>query len=428
MNQSGSSGGALCPVCMQESKESTGSWMSGRRLSGRPLRNLTWRVKYLHGNRAALIAPRTRAPGPTRKEASIDVTEQTTESAPVASEKTQPLECAVGAKRKDRSREGKRPVGGHVMKDPRRTRQIGESVRYAYVVAKLMVMNGVGTMDGGLTGPWTPSQEVDEGTSSVESRIVRLRTVGTMSKRSCPQKVMMWSDKQSRGPKTTRRVEEIAWYAAQSLIHSRGSAPLGTLSGSEVSSDAKSNFRDDASDWLPTNVLSVSAMKPSSWREVLSSDRIVSVPAGWEPSAQAWVLFDLDGVSGLKDEAVVAKAGTGMLRVVRRCTELSGVCMVLQTGPRGMHIWAELREVRSNPRGWFSVSETRMWYASLGERLLEAARRAGAGDGTVDMSSCAAGRFGRRAGWRILPDGIPFRSRVITVATSRVRKRGPRVR
>jgi hypothetical protein len=425
MNDSGTSGGALCPVCMERGKDVTRVETSKQQDASRPLRNITWRVEYLPGNRAALFAPRSRA---RESSSSFKLTHfaKSTASHSLSFANVIPFS---GEARKGKQRwvkRNKHPIGGHVMKDPRRTKQIGRSLRYAYIVAKLTVMNGVGVMDGSLDGPWASSSN-DDDVDSIGNRAVRLRTVGTMSKRCCPQKVMMWSDKQSKGANTTRRVEDIAWYAAQSAAGSVEKESRVWQKGL-TSPRASPAARDDASSWLPTNVLSVSAMKPSIWRDILSAGRIVSVPAGWEPSAQAWVLFDLDGVSGLQDEIVVAKAGTAMLRVVRRCTDLSGVCMVLQSGPMGIHIWAELREVRSNPRGWFSVAETRLWYASVGERLLAAAQRAGAQDGVVDMSSCAAGRFGRRAGWRILPDGVPFRSRIVTVATSRVRNRSPRLK
>lgn len=148
---------------------------------------------------------------------------------------------------------------------------------------------------------------------------------------------------------------------------------------------------------------------------------------GMEASVQAWVLFDIDDISRLDGEGVVTKSGSKLALTIRRDQEMSGRCLIMQTGPSGLHVWAELREVRQDPGKWFKKDETRTWYADLGNRLLQAARRAGARGGKIDMSSCSAGRFARRPGWRLLEDGNVFRSHVVVYVPSRVRKRTPRL-
>jgi hypothetical protein len=421
MNRDGVTGGALCPVCMEES----GGRAAGG--AGALLRNRTWRVRYVEDNRALLSAPRRRACVKPARQASAaartlpDREDDAGHRAPAPIPRAGRRRTAEIAE--DGVESGLEPVGGHVLRDVSRAAQVGSLPTLAYVLAKLKVMGGTGSFDdAGAFG--------DDGAQLGDG--VRLRTIGTMSHRHCPLKVMMWSDKCSKGPNVRRRVSDLAWYAAQSVGTHGGDESLGG-DGGGAQSDG------DASTWLPTDVLSVSAMRPSGWREIkTASGQPVSVPAGWMPSAQQWIMFDLDQVEGLSpppppasaDDAagdVVSRAATAMIRVVRRSTELSGVCMVLRSGPRGLHIWAELREVRENPRGWFSCGTTRAWYAQTGARLLKAARRAGATSGIVDMSGCAAGRFARRPGWRILPDtGEPFRSRVVTIATARVRNRDPR--
>lgn len=426
MNQDGVTGGALCPVCRED-----------RRVGSEGnLRNRTWRVQYLPNQRALLRAPRNRMKPP---KSLLDGLPSDGTARGVDGSKDALLldnwqgdeDCElVGASALD-SKAG--PVGGFVMKDSNRVCQVGLVPSLAYVVAKLKTSTSAGSWD---THPHFLVNDDD-----VIQDAVLLRTIGTMSHRHCPLRIMMWSDKCSLTTSASRRASEISWFATESF-------EMGKEADSRNSRDLPPNTSEaDASMWLPTDILSVSAMRPSGWREVkTTSGDGASVPTGWEPSAQQWVFFDLDDVDGLggvdgdgdalevdaygRDElksSVATRAATAMIRVVRRSVELSGVCMVLRSGPCGLHIWAELREVRENPRGWFANAATRDWYARIGARLLDAARKAGASGGSVDMSSCAAGRFARRPGWRIRSDsGAPFRSHIITVATSRVRSRGPR--
>lgn len=213
-------------------------------------------------------------------------------------------------------------------------------------------------------------------------------------------------------------MEEVAWFAQQSV--SLGGDNLGGQ-GLPMEDVVESE------EWLPTPLLSVSTMRPTSWRDVTAANgRLISVPASWEASAQAWVLFDIDDIE-FATTGVVKEAGKKVSMVVRREIELSGRCLVIRTGPTGMHVWAELREVRESPGTWFKHQETRNWYANVGDRLMQAAYRAGAKGGMIDMSSCAAGRFARRPGWRLLEDGTQFRSHIIMYVPSRVRSRTPRI-
>lgn len=370
MNRDGITGGAMCPVCVDDNPP------------GEAQRFLTWRVMYMPDNRAVLLTPRRRA------QADLAALYAGKASPPLGDlDSEQPGD---GLEVDDTGDSPGFPVGGCVA-DRTVSSRVGAVQHMAYVTASL-------------------KRGAAEGDP-------RSRTVGTVARQRCPLKALLWSERRSSGPMAAERAGEVAFFARAALEANDG-----------VADDAQNGDGDKASDeLLPTQLLSVSAMKPTGWRDVAAAGgRVVSVPGGWEASAQAWVLFDLDDVGGLADEDVVQAAGAKIVGAIRREQQLSGRAAVLQTGPRGVHAWAELREVRDNPRRWWAQEGTRAWYARLGGRVLAAAHRAGASQGKVDMASCAAGRFARRPGWRLLADGSLFRARIVTVAAARVRNRAPR--
>lgn len=413
MNSDGITGGAMCPVCVE--RDQRGGW-----------KNMTWRVHYLPENSAVLCTPARRIRSPARvekaleqyrkdmKEKAVQATEQMMGGRPEVGGRMVSAETldSLDVEQDDCQKENKSPlvckeesvtreaVGGCVMRDSKQIAKVGDVIGMAYVTASLRI-----GMNANTTGEvsWDGSRQ---------------RTVGSMARQSCPMQVLLWSERRSRGPVSSRKVEEVAWFAQQSVNWSGDDVGEHGLVMEDVV---------ESEEWLPTPLLSVSAMKPTSWRDVTSANgRLISVPASWEASAQAWVLFDIDDIE-FATKAVVEEAGKKVSTVVRREIELSGRCLVIRTGPSGMHIWAELREVREDPSIWFKREETRTWYASVGDRLLQAAHRAGAKSGIIDMSSCAAGRFARRPSWRLLEDGTQFRSHIVMYVPSRVRSRTPRI-
>lgn len=212
-----------------------------------------------------------------------------------------------------------------------------------------------------------------------------------------PLRSLAWSERQSAGPRARERALDAAWWGQG-------------LPGAAV---------------LATPLLSVSVLRATAWREIpRRGGGWIERPTSWEPVAQRWVLVDLDdlGLAG----ADVDQVAEAVARVARRDVELSGRLAVVQTGPAGLQLWAELREVRHTPARWFARPEVRAWYLGLGARCLRAARRAGAAGGLVDGSSCAAGRWGRRPGWRLV-EGRPFRARLVIGRSSAVRGRCPRL-
>ncbi len=372
MNKDGVTGGAMCPVCTEHAH------------GGAPQRFLTWRVLYLADNRAALCTPRKRAhlaltemcadAGGAARAISSACCSHSSAATTGTADASSTVAADTGV-----------PVGGYVMTNRHEAGGIGRVQHMAYVTATLK--------------------------AGVEEGDARSRSIGTVARQRDPLQALLWSDRRARGPMAAERAAETAWFARASL---------------EEDSDVEEDEDQLHDDWLPTRVLSISAMRPTGWRDLSAANgRIVSVPAGWEPSAQGWIVFDLDDFDHI-EEYIMAKAAGKIVATLRRDQELSGRCAVVQTGPNGLHAWAELREVREDPRAWFASDSTRTWYANLGARVLTATRKAGMKHGKVDMSCCSAGRFARRPGWRVLTNGDLFRSCVVTVAASKVRGRTPR--
>jgi hypothetical protein len=166
---------------------------------------------------------------------------------------------------------------------------------------------------------------------------------------------------------------------------------------------------------LPTSLCSVSQMKPTEWKETHFGKR----PHKWTASRQAWVLFDIDNILGL--ETNLSPMIKEIETTIKSDSECSGRCAVVQTGPTGLQIWVELREVRFNPEAWFANKEVRGWYSSLGNKLIGIAHSIGCVGGKVDMACFAAGRFGRRPGWRLLPTGDVFRSKLLSTQCERIK-------
>lgn len=418
MNSDGITGGAMCPVCMENGSSAEGAG-----------RSMTWRVHYLPESAAVLCTPYRRVRSPERvdkvleeyrrrgMETAATIVQRLKEGLSLPSQSLvsassldsilksrESWEREVAVVRQGKGRERfaatSEAVGGCVMVDKSRIAKVGQVIGMAYVTASLRI-----GMNASTTGEvtWEGSRQ---------------RTVGTMARQTCPMQVLLWSERRSKGPMVSRRVEEVAWFAQRSVNWVEGDASINAYPMDDVV---------ESEEWLPTPLVSVSAMRPTAWRDVtVANGRLISVPASWEASAQAWVLFDIDDID-LISEVIVMESGNKISLVVRREQELSGRCLVMRTGPSGMHVWAELREVREDPGAWFKKEDTRAWYVGLGSRFLNAAHRAGACGGTIDMSSFAAGRFARRPGWRLLEDGTQFRSRVVTYVPSRVRSRGPRV-
>ncbi|KAJ8908692.1 hypothetical protein NDN08_005397 [Rhodosorus marinus] len=231
----------------------------------------------------------------------------------------------------------------------------------------------------------------------------KFRTIGHLNSKD-PIEILEIADRMSRSDKSLTQAKLCSWMTKQA-IHSG----------------------DECEDLLYTRMLSTSGMVVSSWKQTNGkSGQPLFLPNGWEPLAQRWILFDLDDLQMLC-EAVVNIACNKVNAAVQSDVNLSGRLAVVQTGPNGLQVWCELREVREKPRKWVAEHSTREWYKRLGRKILRSARSAGARGGSVDLASYAAGRFGRRPGWRVLERGDIFRSRLLYARDERGPNRDPRL-
>lgn len=218
-------------------------------------------------------------------------------------------------------------------------------------------------------------------------------------------------------------------YTTRSIGHKLQNEPIQILKWSEArSKGAKSTdialtiqrlYSKDVSQGqkhiLPTSLCSVSQMKPTEWEEASFGIR----PSKWGAFRQSWVLFDLDNIAGLGED--LSPIINSIESNIGSNSECSGRSAIVQTGPSGIQIWVELRENRFNPNAWFANKDVRVWYSHLGAKLLNSFHEIGCIGGKVDMACFAAGRFGRRPGWRLLPTGNVFRSRLVSTQCERVR-------
>jgi len=155
---------------------------------------------------------------------------------------------------------------------------------------------------------------------------------------------------------------------------------------------------------LPDRLLSVSTMGRAPG---------VSWSAPQVPRCQQWVLVDIDDV---ELPAQAQALGAALAAAVQANGEASGRCAVVRTSPTGAQVWVELREARHSATAWHQLPDVRAWHAALGARLLAAAHQNGAQGGHADASACAAGRFGRRPGWRLV-GGVPYRAHLLHVVS-----------
>ena len=155
---------------------------------------------------------------------------------------------------------------------------------------------------------------------------------------------------------------------------------------------------------LPDALLSASTMGRDTGRHGWS--------APWQPRCQAWVLLDLDNVAQLDG---CHDVGSVLAGVAAADSQLSGRCAVVRTSPTGVQVWAELALARHSAATWHQLPAVRAWHAALGSSLLAALHGLGAAGGAADASACAAGRFGRRPGWRIKA-GALYRAHLLHVS------------
>lgn len=227
----------------------------------------------------------------------------------------------------------------------------------------------------------------------------KLATRGSRTARSVgsrlsgdPIRVLKWSDSRSRGKTESERAAFIRYM---------------------------SDGTNELSEQFETPLCSVSSMSPSVWHDYGGR----SIPGGWKSTHQAWVLFDVDDVYGVVDHQRMLQMISSR---IEKQSDLSGRFAVVQTGPVGYQVWAELREVRHSPEQWHRSPEVIQWYRRIGQGFVADISLCGGYSHKLDMSSCAAGRFGRRPCWRMMEDGSVFRSKLLFACEQRTDGRQPR--
>ena len=207
-----------------------------------------------------------------------------------------------------------------------------------------------------------------------------------------------------RGYRTARRVVSACRNGLMDSLrwHERSSAGPSQTSKAEIIR-AMDVGREKHEQFLPSCLISNSTMRPSDW--------VNNRPINWAPARQKWILYDLDhlNLSQLDVDQLFSKLKT----TFEGDRTFSGTFAVVRTGPSGLHVWVEMKYERYHPKTWHRLPGVVKWYASFGNRILKLVRACGGRKGVLDMSSCAAGRFGRRPGWRILRDGQVYRSHLL---------------
>lgn len=135
---------------------------------------------------------------------------------------------------------------------------------------------------------------------------------------------------------------------------------------------------------IPDLLVSVSCLGRESWKDA------------WESKLQRWVLVDLDDIDLDGASDLMRLAGD----VISNEEEASGRYAIVRTSRTGLQVWVELAHARYSPSEWCADHRVRRWFADFSTKVLNAVRSGGASGGHVDPSSLAAGRFGRRPGWR----------------------------
>lgn len=166
-------------------------------------------------------------------------------------------------------------------------------------------------------------------------------------------------------------------------------------------------------EFLPDRLISVSEMVACEWSSMTCSNGEFYIPKRFRPTRQRWVLIDLDDFIQLRICMNKKNIHASIDNIVHRESSLSGRFAIVRTSHTGVQIWLQLNEPR-NPSEYFDNYKTKSMLADIGREISANLRSYGCTGGHVDHSAFAPGRFGRRPGWRLLSDGSPFRSSLIS--------------
>lgn len=175
---------------------------------------------------------------------------------------------------------------------------------------------------------------------------------------------------------------------------------------------------DIPTEFLPDRLISVSEMVASEWSSIPSGDGEIYIPKRFKPTRQKWILIDLDDFTRLSLCIHKKSIHQFIDRMVSDEPSMSGRFAIVRTSYSGVQIWLELNR-HYDPAEYFNGYKNRSFLAGLGKAISSNLRSYGCEGGHVDHSAFAPGRFGRRPGWRLLSDGMPFRSSLVGYSNDR---------
>ncbi len=159
-------------------------------------------------------------------------------------------------------------------------------------------------------------------------------------------------------------------------------------------------------------------MVASEWSSIPSGDGEIYIPKRFKPTRQKWILIDLDDFTRLSLCIHKKSIHQFIDRMVSDEPSMSGRFAIVRTSYSGVQIWLELNR-HYDPAEYFNGYKNRSFLAGLGKAISSNLRSYGCEGGHVDHSAFAPGRFGRRPGWRLLSDGMPFRSSLVGYSNER---------
>ncbi len=190
--------------------------------------------------------------------------------------------------------------------------------------------------------------------------------------------------------------------------------------------------------WFADKLYSTSDMEVISWRPVpwalrrrneegeveqtpVDPRRLPTIPDKWGACGIRVVLWDIDRPDAVPETVEqIARLEARLEALVRCRPQFSGSYVAMNTSKRGMQFVFELAGDPKDPETFFGNPAVSAWYDAVSAYLLKCLAEIGCGGGTADRSAFAAGRYGRRPGWRLQKDGEAYCAMPIII----VRKEG----
>ena len=206
----------------------------------------------------------------------------------------------------------------------------------------------------------------------------------------------------SRRPSRMRDLLDVLRHAESSSGDADSRRAWNAVARAErTGEDHRSMFAD--------SLVSLDEFRVGSYEERIVRGRSFVVPSRFFAVARRWVLFDLDRLDrALVIPSEIERFTDRVRSICENDSLLEGSFAIVRTSSRGVQVWARLAESVDPNRFTKSVA-IRNWLRGVGREVLDSL---GCG-GILDESSFERGRYGRRPGWRIGKDGMPYRATMI---------------